>query len=355
MRREPNVKSCCPSFSRGGFKQRLYRYPDLRVVADLLGAFRSLVDCGARAAHRIQWRDRAGFSPASHAQTRSNALTKGSKRVLFVATFVAFLVGCGAAPSAHLPTRARRIVSLVPSLTEDLFALGAGERVIAVTQADDYPPSVKRLPAVASFASVNNEAIIRLHPDAVVGIPSQLRLTAALRTAGLQTVFLRDDSYADIFADISALGALTSRRDAAKNLIDALQSKTKRLRRMIVGAYRPRVLFVINAKPIIIAGNASFISTLLTLSGAKNAAGVAQPYPVISAETVLAAQPDAVVTDDQTQLTALLGYAPWRSLKAVQSGRVFVLDKRHADVVERPGPRYNEGIAWLIEHLRTLR
>ncbi|MBV8727915.1 MAG: ABC transporter substrate-binding protein [Candidatus Eremiobacteraeota bacterium] len=244
----------------------------------------------------------------------------------------------------------------MPSLTEDLFALGAGRRVIAVTQADNYPPSVKRLPAVASFASVNNEAIVGLHPDLVVGIPSQQRMTAALRAAGIRIVFLRDDLFDDIFTDISALGALTSREKAAANLITTLHANTERLRRRTAGAKtKPRVLFVVNAKPTIVAGEGSFISTLLSLSGAANAIHVAQPYPVLSAEAVLSSQPDAIVTDDQTQLTALLGTPPWRSLRAVQNHRVFVLDKGHTDVVERPGPRYNEGIAWLIDHLRTVR
>ena len=351
---EPNVETCRPSFSRGGFKQRLQRYPDLRVVADLPEAFRSNRDCGLRAAHRIQWRDRAGVSPASRAQTRSLALMKAA-RVFLV--FAVLLNGCTSAPP---PRRAaphvQRIVSLVPSLTEDLFAIGAGERIVAVTQADDFPPSVRRLPAVASFSSVNNEAIVRLHPDLVVGIPSQERLTASLRAAGITTIFLRDDTYGDIFADISALGALTSHRIAAAVLINGLHAKTRRLQRSLHRtARRPQVLFVVNVRPIIVAGQGSFISTLLRLSGAQNAVRIPQAYPTISAEAVLRAQPNAIVTDDQTQLRAVLGASPWRVLRAVKRGNVFVLDKRHADVVERPGPRYNAGLAWLIAHLHALR
>ncbi len=192
-------------------------------------------------------------------------------------------------------------------------------------------------------------------PILVVGIPAQERLTAALRSAGIVTVFLPDDSYSDIFTDISALGALTSHREAALKLIRALHAKTKRLQRRVVRAHaKPHVLFVINVKPIIVAGERSFISTLLALSGATDAVHVAQAYPALSAEAVLRAQPDAIVTDDQTQLRAVLGTPPWRSLAAVHRGRVFVLDKRHADVVERPGPRYNEGIAWLIAHLHPV-
>ncbi|MBV8689455.1 MAG: ABC transporter substrate-binding protein [Candidatus Eremiobacteraeota bacterium] len=257
------------------------------------------------------------------------------------------------APHVH---GAQRIVSLVPSLTEDLFALGAGARVVAVTQADDYPPQVKRLPAVASFSSVNNEAIVRLHPDAVVGIPAQERLTAALRSAGIPTTFLRDDTYEDIFADINALGGITQLREAARNLIEALHAKTNRLQRSLATANgRPRVLFVVNVRPIIVAGRRSFISTLLTLSGAENATDVTLAYPSLSAEAVLQAKPDAIVTDDQTQLTAVLATPPWSSLTAVRRHRIYVLDKAHADVVERPGPRYNDGIAWLIARLRHLR
>jgi len=276
--------------------------------------------------------------------------------LVWTALAVILLSACShsSGPAAR-PTHAGRIVSLVPSLTEDLFAIGAGDRIVAVTQADDYPPRVKRLPAVASFSSVNDEAIARLRPDAVVGIPAQERLTMALRDAGIATVFLRDDSYDDIFTDIAALGALTGKRSAANELIRSLHAKTAQLERRLKPNRRPvRVLVVVNAKPIIAAGNRSFISTMVALSGASNAVSVNQPYPVLSDEAVLERQPDAIVTDDQTQLVGMLKQEPWRSMRAVRAGHIFVLDKRHADVFERPGPRYNEGISWLIDRIQTL-
>lgn len=267
------------------------------------------------------------------------------------------LSACVAASRApRPPENAQRIVSLVPSLTEDLFAIGAGARVIAVTQADNYPPQVKRLPAVASFSSVDNEAIARLHPDVVVGIPAQERLTAPLRAGGIATVFFRDDSFDDIFADITGLGALTGRVAPARRLIADLQRRTKALQRNIVPRrQRPNVLVVVNTRPIIVAGERSYISKLLELGGAQNAAAsVAQAYPMLSAEAVLAQQPDAIVTDDQTQLRAVLDEEPWHSLRAVRARRIFTLDKRQADVFERPGPRYTEGLSWLIARLKTL-
>ena len=318
-----------------------------------------LEDCGVRAAHRIQWRDRAGISPASRAQTRRARLIKAAGSLLVLVVFAAACTPRVPGPPAALKSHSgapRRIVSLVPSLTEDLFALGAGGRVVAVTQADDYPPQVKRLPAVASFSSVNNEAIVRLHPEVVVGIPAQERLITALRSTGIMVVLLRDDTYRDIFANIATLGAVTARQEAAKRLVVALHAETSRLQHRLGTARRkPRVLFVINVRPIIVAGKPSFISALLALSGATNAADIPQAYPTISAEAVLRAQPDAIVTDDQTQLQAVAGTAPWNSLEAIRRHHVFVLDKPHADVVERPGPRYNEGIAWLILHFRNLR
>jgi len=279
------------------------------------------------------------------------------RSALALAVAVVLVSACVASGrSPQPPAQARRIVSLVPSLTEDLFAIGAGAAVIAVTQADDYPPQVKRLPAVASFSSVNNEGIVRLHPDAVVGIPPQERLTAPLRAGGIATVFFRDDSFEDIFSAISGLGALTGRSHAAQRLIASLHRQTLQLQHGIgARGHEPSVLVVINARPIIVAGKRSFISKMLELGGAKNAAAsVPQPYPTLSAEALLREQPDAVVTDDQTQLTAVLDQEPWRSLRAVRARRIFILDKRHTDVFERPGPRYNEGLSWLIDRLRTL-
>jgi len=118
-------------------------------------------------------------------------------RILVAATLL-----LGAAPSGP------RIVTLIPSLAEDAFAVGAN--VIAVSKFTDDMTQAKGLPIIADFQSVDSEAIIRLHPDVVVGIPSQARLVEPLRRARIRVELIPDDTFDDIFLDISKLGELSN-------------------------------------------------------------------------------------------------------------------------------------------------
>src|SRR5271165_2962754 len=138
-----------------------------------------------------------------------------------------------------------RIVSLIPSLTEDLFAIGAGGQVVSVSAWTDYPPQAARLPVVGTASSLDTERVLRLHPDAVVGIPAQAPLVADLRRAGLQPSLLPDDSYEDIFRDLRRLGALSGHSGEAAALETRLRARTAQLERSVRGSLRPRVFVVL--------------------------------------------------------------------------------------------------------------
>ena len=106
---------------------------------------------------------------------------------------------------------------------------------------------------------------------------------------------------------------------------------------------------MLGVTPIFTVGDGSYIAHLLALAGGRNASGLREPYARYSAEALLAAQPDAIIADRQSGLAGVLDRPPWDALRAVRAGRVYVLDD--ADILERPGPRYNEGLAWLIARL----
>ena len=116
--------------------------------------------------------------------------------------------GVSGVARAERPPEPRRIVSLVPSMTEDLFAVGAGDRVVGVSSYTDYPPAAKKLPVVATFASIATERIVALHADLAIGIDAQDRLAGDLRRANIPVVLLHDDRYDDIFRNL-----LDDRRD----------------------------------------------------------------------------------------------------------------------------------------------
>jgi len=266
------------------------------------------------------------------------------------AVLFAALAACASLHAAPVEGPARRIVSLMPSLTEDLCAIGARSRIVGVSAYSSDIGCVRGVPQVGNAASVDAESILRLHADAVVGIPPQGMLMEPVRRAGVRTVLLSDNTYDDIFTDIDRLGALTGRAPQARELIAHLRSRTAQLRRMESRGRAPRVFVVIQAQPIWTVGPGSYISTLLELAGARNAvASLPQPYAQYSAEALVRTAPDAIVATSDSELSAALARPPWNSLAAVRKGRVYIL--RDDAILVRPGPRYNEGLAWLIERL----
>ncbi len=242
----------------------------------------------------------------------------------------------------------RRIVSLVPSLTEDLFAVGAGSSVVGVSQYTDYPPEAKRLPQVASFAAINAERVVALHADLAVGIPAQDRLAGDLRRAGIRVELIRDDTFADIFTDLATVGDLTAHTVEARALIARLHARTAALTRSVKRrARKPSVFVVLGVAPVYTVGRGSYIATLIEMAGGRNAAGdVNAPYARYSAEALVARQPDLLVVDPDVRLSDVLSQPPWNALRAVREHRVYTLPD--AAILERPGPRYNDGLAWLI-------
>lgn len=244
-----------------------------------------------------------------------------------------------------------RIVSLLPSLTEDLFAIGAGPQVVGVSMFTDFPRAAVRLPMVGSSSSIDAERIVRLHPDLVVGIPAQAALVADLRRSGLRVELLRDDSFDDLFDTLRRLGKLAGHSAEAAALERRLHARTAELVRRIPAGPRPKVFIVLDTTPIFTVGDASYIADLLQLAGARNASGVRAPYARYSAEALVAKQPDALVGDRASGLAAALQREPWSALRAVRAGRVYVL--ADADILERPGPRYNAGLEWLIGHVHA--
>ncbi len=250
----------------------------------------------------------------------------------------------------------RRIVSLVPSMTEDLFAVGAGDRVVGVSSYTDFPPRAKRLPVVATFASVATERIVALHADLAIGIDAQDRLAGDLRRAGIPVQLLHDDSYDDIFRNLTTIGTTTGHRDAAIALVNRLRARTRALVRSVAPRSRkPAVFVVLGVAPVFTVGKGSYIATLIEMAGGRNAAAdINAPYARYSAEALVARQPDVLVVDPSVRLSDVLAQPPWNALRAVKQHHVYTLPD--AAILERPGPRYNDGLVWLIDVIgRTAR
>jgi ABC-type Fe3+-hydroxamate transport system substrate-binding protein len=274
------------------------------------------------------------------------------RRLLF-----AVVLGCAACatqPQRSAPPAAhRRIVALIPSFVEDLVAIGAAPQIVGVSNATEDIPAVRGVPTVATFSSVDVERIVALRPDVVVAIPAQMRFLAPLQRLGIDVEQLPDDSYADIFTDLRDLGRISGRAAAARREIARLRAATSALRAQERNRKTPpAVFFVIGTQPIWTASAGSYIGTLIALAGGRDVVHLGLPYSEFSAEALLRLQPDAIVTDSTTHIGDVLGREPWRSLRAVQRRHVFII--ADASLLERPGPRYVKGLAWLVAQINSL-
>ena len=256
-------------------------------------------------------------------------------------------------PAPALGTTHARIVALAPFVADDLYAIGAGGDLVAVSAFTD-DRRAKALPRVADVSSIDAERIVALHPDVAVGIRSQARQTQALRHAGVDVVLLDDDGFDTIFRNLRTIGALCGRAAQAAATVAILRRTTAELHARTHAFRRaPSVFVVLGNAPIWTAGSRSYVATLIALAGGTNAASdLPAAYAQYSSEALLRAQPDVIVADPMVHLDAALGSVPWSRLQAVRVRRVYTVQP--PDILMRPGPQYNQGIRWLIDRLKPI-
>jgi len=273
-----------------------------------------------------------------------------SRALALIAVLDLSFVPARATPAASGP---QRIVSLVPSTTEDLFALGLGSRVVGVSAYSTFPAAAKRLPVISDYSRVDVERILALHADLALGITSQGRFAADLRRAHVPVALFADDSLRDVDAGLRGIGARTGTAARAASLVRTLHARTDALvRGRAHHARTPTVFVVLGTAPITTLGAQSYIAQLIALAGGRDSAHLQAAYGEYSPEQLLIDQPDVLIVDPSVTFDTLRATAPWNALRAVREHHVFVLTD--PDVLLRPGPRYNEGLAWLIARLREL-
>ena len=233
---------------------------------------------------------------------------------------------------------ARRIVSLSPAVTELLFALGVGDRVVGRTTWCDYPPVVRLVPSVGDGLNPSLEAIAARRPDLVVLYRSPLNETAAaqLTRLGSAAVVLRQDRLEDVARAARLLGRLAGRPAAGDSLADSLS-------RLLAAPAPPsgrRLAFVVWDNPPIVIGAGSYLDQLATLAGAENVFhDIGAASAAVALETIVTRDPDVivVVSDSVEPRPPALARRPeWRVIRAVREGRFVYLV---GSLFGRPGPR----------------
>ena len=268
-------------------------------------------------------------------------------------------------PGGRQPTDGqpyRRIVSMAPSITETLFALGLGDRVVGVTEFCNSPPEARTLPKVGGYHNPNLEALVALKPDLVVMLVEHEASMPALRELGLRRLAVCHQNVEGILASITTLGDVLGRQKEAEQMVADIQARIERVQGKTAGLDRPRVMLAIRQtagsgrlEDVTVAAANGFFDKVIGLSGGRNACGdLAAPFPVVSAEGLLWINPQVIIDlvpptlpTELAEKTILQDWEQVADVEAVRSGRVYVLRDDFASI---PGPRF----ILLVEKLARL-
>ncbi len=247
----------------------------------------------------------------------------------------------------------QRIVSLVPSATSILVALGAADQLVARTDFD-HDPELAGLAVFSETLTPSVERIVDLDPDLVVAWPhaSTRGTMERLAAAGMPLYQVDARSIADIMATIERLGALVGRPQRADSLIDVIRRRIRDERRRVLARPRPSVLFLLWHDPPYTAGPGSYVHEIVEAAGGRNAfADLGRDWGQASAEMIVLRDPDWIVVpqgDGHDVPLAVLRASPWAGLSAVREGRVLTVD---GDRFSRPGPDVADAVEELARAL----
>jgi iron complex transport system substrate-binding protein len=247
----------------------------------------------------------------------------------------------------------RRIVSLVPSVTETIFALGAEARLAGRTDWCDSPAAARDKPSVGGMINPSIETIVKLRPDLVVATDEGNReeTVVQLRRLGIPTYLVHAHRVAEMLDMVARVGDLVERGDAVGPLVGSIQARIDGVRRLVRARRAPSVLYVLWPEPLIVPGRTSHITELIALAGGRSiTAGLGESYVRLSLEAAVARAPEVIILADHSREGTAAGRPSpekWQrltSVPAVRAGRLHSID---LSILHRYGPRVPDGLELL--------
>jgi iron complex transport system substrate-binding protein len=264
---------------------------------------------------------------------------------------LAWLLAAAACGRGERAATGPRVVSLSPSTTEAVFAIGAGALLAGRSSYCDFPPEARALPIVGGFADPSVEKIIALRPTLVVGArgPAGPALAQALARHGIASAFPETESIAQIEDMLADLGRRLGHEAGAVAAVAVIEARRRRVAAAVAGRPRVRAVFLFDAAPIVAAGPGSFPDELIREAGGVNLITTGGAYPTVDLEKLLALDPDVLLDGaadmnapaGTSRLAALRDAPGWKTLRALREGRVHPVP---AGATLRPGPRIGEGL-----------
>ncbi|MEW6399664.1 MAG: cobalamin-binding protein [Bacillota bacterium] len=257
----------------------------------------------------------------------------------------------GTGRQVTVPAQPQRIISLAPSCTETVFALGLGSKVVGVDKFSNYPPEAQALEKVGGFSDPSVEKIAALKPELILGTSMHKKVLPQLEALGIPVVLLDPKDVDGVLADIQTVGRLTGATEAAGKLASDVRNRITRVKDKIdasvPGDQRPWVYYEVYSEPIMTVGPHTLIHQLIELAGGRNIAYDAQTdYPEFSSEAIIQRNPAVIIFPSfhgSASLTVdkLKARPGWAAIAAVKNGRVHAID---ADIISRPGPRIADAV-----------
>ena len=251
-----------------------------------------------------------------------------------------------------IPCPAKRIVSLAPSITEILFALGLNEEIIAITNFCDYPKAVLGKPRIGGFVNPDTEKIVSLKPDLIIGIRDGNRMDTVdrLNDFGFPVYLIDPKGFDGVMGTIKNIGEVVGRERESRRLIKELIDKRENMITLTRSLSKPRVFFQVGDVPLITVGKGTLGDDLIRLAGGRSISeNELVSYPSYSIETILAMAPEMIIMSSmeskKDHMHLVKKWQNWKSIPAVKMNAIYVID---SNLVDRPTPRIAEGLDALV-------
>ncbi len=244
-----------------------------------------------------------------------------------------------------------RIVSLAPSITETLFYIGAGDKLVGVTNYADFPPAVKNITRVGGYGKYANlEKIAALKPDLIIADDFSLPILSKLEEIA-PVVIVAPKNLSGVYRQIELLGKITNREEGALTVVAEMRATVAYVESLVRGKPKPKVFFILSYyNGYWTAGNGTFINDLINLAGGKNIFSDVEGWKAVSEEQIVARNPEVIIISPNAGIKPEdLCKGPLASVNAVKNGRVYVLSDEN--LVVRPGPRIVLGLEEIAELL----
>lgn len=288
-------------------------------------------------------------APASSPPAATPA-SLGSKAAPAAQVVFPLTITDGAGRQVTIQKEPKRIVSLAPSNTEILFALGLGDSIVGVTTYCDYPEEAKTKPKIGGTATVNLELVVAAAPDLILGTNTHAKkIVPELESKGLTAVVLDPGKMDDVLAAMMLVGQLTGRTKEAEAVVGQMKAGIMELEGRVANARTsPRVFWEVT-RELVTPAPSSFIGDMITRAGGSNIVKeTSVKWPRISQEVVIASDPEVIIIGDHTEQVTpeeIAGRPGWKVLSAVKTGRMVAVNP---DLVNRAGPRVVDGFEMVV-------